>query len=446
MSGTAARALPARTLGLGMATALVVGNIIGTGIFLMPAALAPYGLNALGGWGVTLVGCLALALVFAALARRYPDADGPYDYTLRAFGPGAAYIVMWAYWVSVWVANAAIAIGVVGYLIYLFPTLGAHALLPPVTALALLWLFVLVNLYGARTAGWVQLLTTLLKVLPQLAVILLGAWLLVRHPQLYAAHVPQTPLSLHAVAGSCTLALFAMLGIECATIPAGRVRDPQRTIARATLAGTLIAAAIYCGISVIPLFLIPQAELARSTAPFADLLGQLVGGHWGAVIALFVVVSGLGALNGWTLVIGEVTETIARHGGFPRWLSHENRHGAPARALLLTGFVSSLILLMSYAGSVADLFTTLITVAVYVNLPIYLAAGLAVLRLRTRGLEPSGLLIAAAVLGVLFCLWLFVGVRPKELLLGALLTLAGLPVYLLSGRARAAPPAPAALQ
>ena len=250
--------------------------------------------------------------------------------------------------------------------------------------------------------------------------------------------MPTTPSSLSAIASVSTITLFAMLGIECATIPAARVRDPERNIPRATLAGTLIAAAIYIGISAVPMFLIPQHELAQSTAPFADLLNRLLGGRWGGVIALFVAVSGLGALNGWTLVIGEVTETMARHGGFPRWLSRENAHGAPTRALVITGVIASLILLLTYAGSVAALFETLTTVAVYLSLPLYIGAGLAI-ALLPRSAGRSRILLAAALLAVFYCLWLFYGVKAKELLWGVGLGIAGVPVYLACTRAYAVP-------
>ena len=297
MSGAAPVPAPgARTLGFWMATALVVGNIIGAGIFAMPAALAPFGLNALTGWLVTVLGCACLALAFAELARRFPRDDGPYAYTLRAFGPWAAFFVMWCYWVSVWVANAAIAIAVIGYVLYFVPQLAANPLAPPVAALALVWLFVLINLRGARTAGWVQLLTTALKLVPSIAVILLGLGLLITHPHVYIQHVPPNPASWREVASVSSIALFAMLGLECATIPAARVRDPARNIPRATLAGTLIAASLYICISVVPMFLIPQAQLAASSAPFADLFAQRLGGQWGGWIAAFCAISGLGAL------------------------------------------------------------------------------------------------------------------------------------------------------
>jgi APA family basic amino acid/polyamine antiporter len=438
LSGAAPESAPgARTLGFWMATALVVGNIIGAGIFAMPAALAPFGLNALTGWLVTVFGCACLALAFAELARRFPRDDGPYAYTLRAFGPWTAFFVMWCYWVSVWVANAAIAVAVIGYVLYFVPGLAANRLAPPIAALALVWLFVLINLRGARTAGWVQVLTTALKLLPSLAVILLGLGLLVSHPHVYSEHVPPNPASWREVASVSSLALFAMLGLECATIPAARVRDPARNIPRATLAGTLIAASLYICISVVPMFLIPQAQLAASSAPFADLFAQRLGGQWGGWIAAFCAISGLGALNGWTLVIGEVTQSMARHGGFPQSLARENSRAAPARAFILSGIVTSVMLLMNYVGSVGSVFAFFSVAATILTIPLYVLDPLAVLRLRHAGdttREVGALTAAAALLAVAYCVWIVCGVEAKPLIWGTLLGIAGIPVYFVCTR------------
>src|SRR5262249_41686767 len=152
-------------------TALVVGNVIGVGIWVLPAALAPFGLNALTGWLVTLVGCAFIAATFAYLSRVFPQDDGPHSYTKRAFGDGLAFTLMWCYWVSTWVTNARIAVGVVGYLTVLIPAINSAPWLPPVVALSLIWFFVVLNLRGAVAAGWTQIVTTALKLLPMFGVI-----------------------------------------------------------------------------------------------------------------------------------------------------------------------------------------------------------------------------------------------------------------------------------
>lgn len=406
-----------------MSTALVVGNTIGIGIFLLPSALAPYGFNALTGWLATALGCLMLAGVFASLARALPGADGPFGYIRGALGEPAAFVALWCYWISVWCANAVIATGLAAYLQAAFPE--AHSLPAPMIATAVLWLFVLVNLFGVRAGGGVQMLTTAVKLLPMAAVILLGAWLLISHPSDYARHAPPTPLSLSGTMAAGTLALFAMLGLECASVPASRVRDPGRTIPLATLAGTVSTAAIYVAVSVIPMLLLLQAELARSPAPFADLFDRFVGQGSGRWLAFFVVISGLGALNGWTLLLGEVTRTMAANGSLPSLLARVNARGAPAAALVVTCVLATGLALMSYSHSLIGAFAFLINVSTAATLPLYLLCS-AALALMWRGARTK---LALGLAGVAYCVFAFVGIGWEAFKWALVLSAVGLPVW-----------------
>jgi basic amino acid/polyamine antiporter, APA family len=423
-----------RALGLLTTTALVVGNTIGMGIFMLPASLAPYGLNAVPAWLITTVGSIFIAWVFAGLARTFPDDDGPIAYAGRAFGGGVAFALMWCYWVSTWVTNAVLATGVVGYLSMFFPVLGVNHWLAAVTALSLLWLFVLINLRGVRTAGGVQVLSSALKVLPLIGIIVLGLWaLLAPHAQV-AIHVPSTPLSLSGVTAASALALYAMLGVESAALPAGRVRDPGRTIPRATFMGTLLVALICLCASLVPILLIPQAELAVSNAPFADVFARILGAASGKVLAAFVIVSGLGCLNGWTLILGEITVSFARHGAFPPVLGRVNSHGAPTLAFVVTGLFASIMMVGSYNDSMAGAFTFLSVVVTASNLPLYLGCALAVLVLWRRGKIPQPgarelRWIAASAIATLYCVWVSIGFGGKALLWALALCLVGVPVY-----------------
>ena len=406
-----------------MCLALVIGNTIGVGIFLLPSALAPYGLNAMTGWLATALGCLTLAGVFASLARALPGADGPFGYIRGALGEPAAFTALWCYWISVWCGNAVIATGVVAYLQTAIPE--ALALPAPLLAVAALWFFVFVNLLGVRAGGRVQMLTTAMKLLPMAAVVLLGIWVLVSHPSEYVRHVPQTPLTFSGTMSAATLALFAMLGLECASVPASRVREPNRTIPLATMAGTLSTAAIYVAVSVIPMLLLPQLDLARSQAPFADLLDRFAGQGWGRWLALFVVVSGLGALNGWTLLLGEVTRTMAANGSLPSPLARVNARGAPATALIVTCVLATGLVLMNYSRSLVGAFTFLINVTTAATLPLYLLCA-AALSLLWRGV---GMRLALGVAGVAYCVFAFVGVGWEPFKWAVALSAAGLPVW-----------------
>ncbi|MFZ1905044.1 MAG: amino acid permease [Steroidobacteraceae bacterium] len=434
-------ASPTRALGLVMCTALVVGNTIGMGIFMLPASLSPYGLNAIPAWLITAAGSIFIAWVFAGLARTFPDDDGPIAYAGRAFGGGVAFTLMWCYWVSTWVTNAVLATGVVGYLSMFFPVLGVNHWFAAVTALSLLWLFVLINLRGVRTAGGVQVLSSVLKLLPLVGIMVLGVWALFAPHAQPLVHVPSTPVSFPGVIAASTLALYAMLGVESAALPAGRVRDPGRTIPRATFIGTLLVALISFCVSLVPMLLIPQAELSLSNAPFADVFARLLGSASGKVLAAFVIVSGLGCLNGWTLILGEITVSFARHGGFPRVLGKLNSHGAPTLAFVVTGLFASLMMITSYSDSMAGAFTFLSVVVTAANLPLYLGCALAVLVLWRRGKIPQPRArelrwVAASLIATLYCVWVSIGIGGKPLLWALVLCAVGVPVYWWYGHVR----------
>ena len=420
-----------RKIGFWTCTALVVGNTIGLGIFLLPTSLAPYGFNATIGWCITVAGCIALARVFARLARELPGADGPYGYVRSTLGDLPAYIAMWCYWVSLWITNAALATGVVAYITAVAPELGQ--LQPSLFALGLLWSFVAINLLGVRSGGGVQIATTVLKLVPMLAITLLGAWMLLRSPQTYLAQLPTTPITLGDAMTASTIALFAMLGIESATVPASRVDNPGRTIPRATIVGTVLTAVIYLIVATVPMLLIPAHELAAAPAPFALLMDRFVGEGFGRWLAVFVVVSGLGALNGWTLLVGELTRTMADNGVLPAFLSRNNGKGAPAFALVITALLASAMILMNYSKSLVNGFTALSQVVTAANLPLYLCCSLALAVLWYRGkrLDDANVrdLLLIALLGTAYSIFAFFGMGHEAFVMAMILALAGLPLY-----------------
>jgi len=438
----AARSDQPALLGFWTATALVIGNTIGIGIFLMPAALAPFGLNALIGWLVTAIGCTFLAGVYARLARDYPSPDGPYGYIRATHGGTIAFVSAWCYWVSLWITNATLAVGVVGYLQAFMPQLAGLAP-APLIALALLWLFVAVNLFGVRGSGPVQVATTLLKLVPMAVVVLLGVWILFTAPGAYSAHVPTTPITTPQVMAASTTALFALLGLESAAVPASRVRNPESTIPRATLVGTILTAAIYIAVSIIPMLLVPQAELAQSQAPFADLIARTSGGDFARWIALFVVVSGLGCLNGWTLLVGELTRTMAANGVLPKVLARDNRRGAPALALLVTAVLATIMIGMNYSKSLVEGFTFMSVIVSAANLPLYFFSATALLLFATRARKASPPLLALGLFGAGYVVFAFIGMGREPFLWALVLAAGGLPIYLLM-RWRQRKPAPAA--
>src|SRR3569623_792298 len=240
MSGSAAR----RAFGFWLCLALCIGTFIGSGIFLLPAQLAPYGWNALFAWLITIGGALCLALVFARLTQALPEAAGPY-----AFGPGPAFAVAWSYWTSTWVGNAAIAIAAISYLSLFVPALTATPAATAAASLGLLWLLRLLDCFSLRAVGGFQLLTVLIKLLPLLVVIVLAALLVATGREGPIAPLRTQDLHLSSVNAAATLTLWALLGLEAPSIACATVRDPERTIPRATLVGTALVGLLYISAS-----------------------------------------------------------------------------------------------------------------------------------------------------------------------------------------------------
>jgi APA family basic amino acid/polyamine antiporter len=431
---------PARPhlLGFWTCVALVVGNSIGSGVFLLPASLAPYGLNSLIAWGLTAGGAILLAIVFARLSRAFPAAGGPYAYVNLAFGPLTAFIVAWGYWISIWVGNAAIATGAVSYLTPMLPWIATVPGASAAVTLGFLWLLTLVNWYGIQASGWVQSVTTVLKILPLLAIAILGLFT-VRSGNVAAAN--GVPLSLSGITAAATLTLWALLGLESATIPADKVRDPSRTIPAATLLGTAITALICIMACSTVLLLVPQHTLAQSNAPFVDLAAQFWGNSAGKLLAVFAAISGFGALNGWILLQGELPNAMAKSGVFPKIFARESPRHTPSFALFFSSGLVTLLILANYQKSMVSIFTFMILLSTTACLVLYALCSLALLRLQWTGQLGTGplgvprrgtlALAIVAIAATAYSLWAIVGAGAEAVTWGAALLLFGVPLYFL---------------
>lgn len=410
-------------LGFGALLALVIGNMIGSGIYLLPAQLAPLGWNQMAGWAITIVGALALAQVFATLGARLPLAGGPYAFATAAFGPLAGFTAAWAYWVMSWVGNAAVAVAVVSALALVFPEIGTTRGLPALLAVGCVWVLTFVNIRGVRSAGRLQEVTVALKLLPLAALIGIALWLwLTGAPRAPDPGVPFTPDRVALAAG---LTFWGFLGLESATIPADKVHDGPRNIPRATLIGVAVTGLFYLGISAAFALFMPVEEAAASPAPVASFLGRYLGADVAVVVALFAAISAFGTLNGWILLQAEMPWAMAKGGVFPGWFAHQGPRGTPVRAHLVSSGLLSVVTLMNYARSLADLFGFIAAVSLAAGLVAYLLASLSAMRL-ARG---STLTQLAALVAVAFVVWAEYGLGPQAMGYAAVLLLAGLPLY-----------------
>src|SRR5512134_611328 len=270
----AAQAAP-KALGLAACTALVVGNMVGSGFYLSPAAVAPYGLLAPLAWVVMGVGAACLGLCFARLARLDPAAGGPYAYTRAAYGDFPGFLIAWGYWISIWSSLPAIAVAFTGYLIEFMPSLRGNRTLAIAVTLGAIWGIALVNLRGVREAGLFASVTTFTKLVPLAAVALIGLFF-VDGANLADFNPSGEPL-FSAAAALAPLTMFAYLGLESATVPAGDVRDPERTIPRSTLLGIGISAGVYVLGTIAVMGIVPRDALVSSPAPFADAAVAMAG-------------------------------------------------------------------------------------------------------------------------------------------------------------------------
>ena len=338
-----------RSLGLLACTALVVGNMVGSGFFIAPAALAPYGATAIIGWGVMSFGAVCLGMVFARLARIAPVTGGPYAYTRLGFGKFAGFLIAWGYWISIWVSLPAMAAALVGYLGKLIPALGDHFALRVAIGVGAMWLVAAINLRGVKEAGIFQSVTTITKLVPFIAICSFGLFWV--DWSTFETINPSGKPFLSALAATAPLTMFAFLGIESATVPAGDVVDPKRTIPLATIIGTLIAALIYTVGTTVVMGVMPLETLAKSPAPFADA-ASLMWGEWAAiVISLAAIISSLGALNGWTLMLGQVPMAAARDGAMPAIFARLSSRGVPAWGLVISVGLATLLVLVEISGT-----------------------------------------------------------------------------------------------
>ena len=418
-------------LGLWTSTSLVVGNMIGSGVFLMPAALAAYGSISLFGWLFSSIGAFLLAKIFSNLSKLMPAADGgPYAYTRKGLGNFAGFLVAWGYLISTWCTNAAIAVALVSALSTFFPVLAGSAIAAISTGLGTIWFLTWVNTRGIVTSGKFQLVTTILKIIPLLAIAIGGLFFIQGHNFLPFNAGGGSDWS--AITATTTLTFFAFLGIECATIPSGSVANPGKTIARATMMGTLIAMLIYILSSASIMGMIPAKELQHSVTPFADAATIIWGSGASYLVSAGVAIAALGALNGYILIQGQIPSAIAKDNLFPPVFSKQNKRGVPAPGIIIGSVLVSFLMAMNYTKGLAEQFKFLILLSTLTVLVPYLfsAAAYILIRLERKYIDgkwPGAIVLAS--LAFLFSLWIVAGAGQETVYWGFILQMAGVPFY-----------------
>lgn len=403
---------------------MVVGTMIGSGIYLLPTTLAPYGPNLLVAFAVTIGGTVLLALTFAGFARKMPG--GPFVYVRTAFGDAPAFLTLWSYMVSQWTGVAAVAVATAGAIGHVLPQVSGGVGLT-IVALGCILVLTVVNLTGARSAGWVQVLATLIKIVPLVAVVLLVA---VRVGGGHSAQpLAAVPLSLAGVAGAAALMLFSLTGFEAATVISTMTDKAEETVPRATIIGTGATGIIYLTATVAVLLLLPSALAAQSSAPFAAAIAPVLGSEAGATVALIAAISAFGTCNALLLLSAGVGQSLAAAGDLPGWFGRTNAAGVPVGSLLIAAVLASLLVFASSSDSFVSIYEFIALVSTVAALVLYLAVAAAGLKLKKH----FGWSVLPMV-ALIYALLMFVGAGWEATLWGLGLAFAGLPIRWLSRR------------
>ena len=419
-------------IGLATATAFVIGSIIGTGVFALPSALAPYGPSSLIAIGLVSIGALALAQVFGWLNQRVPGSGGPYLYARDAFGDFGGFITSWSYWLTAWIGNAAIVVAWVGY-VEVFVNKGANRWGAVAIAMVGLWIPAIINISGVRNLAGFETITTVLKFIPLVFMATIG--LLFIHARNFGAFNASGQSLGGAISAAAAIALFLFLGLEVASVVAGRVRNPQRNVTRATMLGTIGCAFVYILGTAAVFGTVAHKALLTSTAPFSDAVNAMFGGHWaGKLMAVVAIISGIGCLNGWTLICAEMPMAAAHDQLFPRQFAQLSHREIPVFGIIVSTAAASLLMIFSY-WHFQKVFTDVVLLSVLTAVIPYLysaAAHLYWLLVKGRAVSWPHLVRDSIVstVALIFTFWALAGTGYQAVYFGIFAFFLGVPVYI----------------
>lgn len=423
-----------KALSLPILTSLVVGNMIGTGIYILPATLAPFGYYSLLAWVLTSIGALFLALTFAHLSKRFPETGGPITYSQAAFGRMTGCVVSYIYWASNLVSISGLAISSTGYLGYLIAGLDPssasyHPWMGLCVELGIVWLFTLINVIGIHTAGVTQLYLTIIKVLPLFIISLIG----LSHVHLHNFALPTSSAAapgLSSITSAAALTFWAFIGLESATVPSESTSG-YKTIYRATIYGTLITAVVYILGSFVLQGMISPEHLQNSTFPFAEAAIVLFGSSAAVLVSLCAFVSGIGALNGCILLQGQIVYAAARNQFFPKRFSALSKHDVPIAGQLLSSVLISLVLAATIQPSLLKQFSNVALLASLLTLITYLITACAEFKFSAKTLKKAFKPFVVSIIAVVYAAWMITNFDKTSLIISVILMALILPVYFL---------------
>ena len=421
-------------LSLPQLTLVVIGNVLGPGLFLLPANLAALGSISLIGWLFTALFALVMALLFARLGMIRPDRCSLYALSRDGIGRLAGFQVVYGYWFGIWASNVAGAVATVGYLSWFFPEL-SNPVIGCITAVGIIWLLTLVNMTNLRFIGLFQSMTTGLTLIPVSCLALFGWWKF--DPELIQQSYNMTGDSdLRAIISAASLTLWTFLGMEAACNAASAARNPKRDVPLATLIGTVITAIIYLSCTTVVMGLVPNDVLQSSSAPMALAVEALLGTTAGAIVSLIAVIACLGSLNSWILTQGLIARTAARDGLFPAFFARLNKNNVPAQGHMLTALLVSLFLMVTIEPQLNEQFEKAALVCVFVSLISYvyaLSGSFVVLRQIHMSQERYRIMALIISISIFYCFMAVIGTGADVLCYGVIAVLFSVVLFACSG-------------
>ncbi|MGL9725754.1 MAG: APC family permease [Wolbachia sp.] len=406
--------------------ALVISSQIGSGVFMLPISLTPYGAYSLISWMISGAGAVSLALVFATLCAKFPETGGPHIYVKHTFGSTAAFFVGWTYWVISWISTTVLIVVGVGYLTPFF-----HENIQSMRLLLELLLFtviMLVNLRGIDTAGRIEFLLTVIKIIVLLAIPVAALFFFNINNFIISEEILSLTTS-QILARSTLLTLWCFIGLELATAPAGSVDNPAKTIPKAVVLGTICAAVIYFINNFAIMGLINGNDLVNSRAPYVDAIKIMFSGNWHLIISIIAFIFCIASLNAWVLSSGQVAFGLAEDKLMPQFFAKRNKHGAPFWGIIISSVGTTILLILTSNNNFAQQITSIIDFSVISFLFVYLACSLAFLKVIIKEKNYYKLLIG--IIATTFCCWVISETPINTSLIASLFTASGIPIYLL---------------
>lgn len=426
----------AHKMGVVALTLVTASNMMGSGVFLLPTNLANIGAISIFGWIFTIIGVLALALVFAKTSLIHQKVGGIVAYARDAFGPFVGFQATTAYWISAWVGNVALLVAGVGYLSFFFPALSdpqTGAMYSCITAIVILWAYVVLSSFGAKVAGSAQSFTAGCMLVVVLGTGIFG-WIWFKPSTFMEVTNATKDSNFTAIITAASLALWGFLGVESAVVSTGQVKEPEKTVPKATVLGLLIAAVCYVASSTVIMGIVPHEVLIHSNAPFADAVKYMFDSQMaGNIASAMSIIACFGSISGWFILQSEAPRAAAESGLYPKFFADLNKNDVPMKGLIFTAVLMSIVLAMTASPELAKQFEIVILMSVFCSLIPYIYAIIALpIIMFSKKLNKSSSFMfycVLVVIALIYCLFALVGSGSGSIFWGTMMVTFCIPMY-----------------